>query len=123
MDYTYVCTVHTKCTIMCIVYTHCLYVLLHLLMSLYILQIYWNEYTAKSLKKASLSNPSDVTVLVSSNISFPEGLTLDWIHQRLYWVDDGKNTVEVVNTDGTDRRVLTNRLSRPRDIVVDPLEE
>ena len=92
-------------------------------MSLYIFQIYWNEYTTKLLKKASLSNSSDAIVLVSSNISYPEGLTLDWIHQRLYWLDDGKNTVEVVNTDGTDRRVLRSGLSRPRDIVVDPIEE
>jgi hypothetical protein len=77
----------------------------------------------KTLKKASLSDPTSATVLVSSDIGTPEGLTLDWVRGRLYWVDDTKGTVEVVNTDGTDRRVLKSGLSRPRDIVVNPLEE
>ena len=77
----------------------------------------------KTLKKASLSDPTSATVLVSSDIGTPEGLTLDWVRGRLYWVDDTKGTVEVVNTDGTDRRVLKSGLSRPRDIVVHPLEE
>jgi DNA-binding beta-propeller fold protein YncE len=85
--------------------------------------IYWNEHVTKTLKKASLSDPTSATVLVSSDIGTPEGLTLDWVRGRLYWVDDTKGTVEVVNTDGTDRRVLKSGLSRPRDIVVNPLEE
>ena len=63
-----------------------------------------------------------MTVLVSSGISGPEGLTLDWMEQKLYWVDDVKNTVEVVNTDGTDRRVLKSGLAHPQDVTVDPLE-
>ena len=60
---------------------------------------------------------------MSADIGTPEGLTLDWIHRRLYWVDDTKGTVEVVNTDGTDRRVLKSGLSRPQDIVIDPLRK
>ena len=62
-------------------------------------------------------------VIVSEGINSPEGLALDWVTKRLYWVDDTRNTVEVVNTDGSDRRVLKDGLDRPRDIVVDPFQK
>ena len=66
---------------------------------------------------------SNVEVIVSEGINSPEGLALDWVTKRLYWVDDMSNTVEVVNTDGSDRRVLRDGLDRPRDIVVDPFQK
>ena len=66
---------------------------------------------------------SNVEVIVSEGINSPEGLALDWVTKRLYWVDDMSNTVEVVNTDGSDRRVLKDGLDRPRDIVVDPFQK
>ena len=66
---------------------------------------------------------SNVEVIVSEGINSPEGLALDWLAKRLYWVDDMSNTVEVVNTDGSDRRVLKDGLDRPRDIVVDPFQK
>lgn len=85
--------------------------------------IYWLELHNKTLKKASLQDMSNVEVIVSEGINSPEGLALDWLTKRLYWVDDTRNTVEVVNTDGSDRRVLKDGLDRPRDIVVDPFSE
>ncbi len=66
---------------------------------------------------------SNVEVIVSEGINSPEGLALDWVTKRLYWVDDTRSTVEVVNTDGSDRRVLKDGLDRPRDIVVDPYQK
>ena len=66
---------------------------------------------------------SNVQVIVSEGINSPEGLTLDWVTKRLYWVDDVNNTLEVVNADGSDRRVLKEALDRPRDIVVDPFQK
>ena len=68
---------------------------------------------------------SNVQLIVSkgSGINSPDGLTLDWVTKRLYWVDDEKNTVEVVNTNGSDHRVLKDDLDRPRDIVVDPFQK
>ena len=73
--------------------------------------------------KAPLQNMSNVQVIVSEGIISPEGLTLDWVTKRLYWVDDERNTLEVVNTDGSDHRVLKEALYRPKDIVVDPFHK
>ena len=66
---------------------------------------------------------SNVQVIVSERINSPDGLILDWVTKRLYWVDDVKNTVEVVNTNGSDRRVLKDALDQPKDIVVDPFQK
>ena len=66
---------------------------------------------------------SNVQVIVSEGINSPEGLTLDWVTKRLYWVDDGSKSVEVVNTNGSDRKVLKEALDRPKDIVVDPFQK
>lgn len=61
-------------------------------------------------------------VLLSEEISTPDGLALDWVHKNLYWADTGKNTIEVVSvTNPRWRQVLISTdLDEPRAIVVDP---
>ncbi|XP_028393318.1 low-density lipoprotein receptor-related protein 2-like [Dendronephthya gigantea] len=41
-----------------------------------------------------------------SKVSWPTGLAIDTVADRLYWCDMKENTVETVSTDGTDRRVV-----------------
>lgn len=57
-------------------------------------------------------NGSDSKVLQSevfqSEVSWPTGLAIDTVTDRLYWCDMKENTVETVFTDGTDRRVVLN---------------
>ena len=49
------------------------------------------------------------------------GLALDWLHDRLYWTDYVKDTIESSDLDGGRRTMIVyNRLEEPRDIVVDP---
>ena len=70
-------------------------------------------------------------VLVSDDISSPDGLAYDWIHHNLYWTDAGNDRIEVLSLrsavgtlaeDGaTWRRTLIDTgLEEPRAIVVDP---
>jgi len=69
-------------------------------------------------------------VLVSDDLSNPDGLAYDWIHHNLYWTDAGNDRIEIlglgtVRTDTGDgatwRRTLINTgLDEPRAIVVDP---
>jgi len=70
-------------------------------------------------------------VLVSDDLSNPDGLAYDWIHHNLYWTDSGNDRIEVLSLrnavrtwveDGvTWRRTLINTdLEEPRAIVVDP---
>lgn len=45
------------------------------------------------------------TVLVSSNLTLPNGLSVDVKSSRLYWTDAGTQTIESATFDGLYRRV------------------
>lgn len=54
--------------------------------------------------------------IVSENIIWPNGIALDISSdrrqpQRLYWCDAKLDTIEMVNLDGSDRRVIINSVS------------
>jgi len=51
-----------------------------------------------------------------------DGLSWDWINQKLYWTDECNNKIEVFDPLTGDRKTLleTGPGSNPRGIVVDP---
>ncbi len=50
----------------------------------------------------------------------PEGIAVDSVHMKLFWVDSGKDRIETSDLDGRDRKVLIDSdLVNPRAIVVD----
>ena len=54
-------------------------------------------------------------------LSFSDGLAVDWINDKLYWVDAVTARIEVANLDGSNRTVLfANNIGVLRAIVVDP---
>ena len=54
-------------------------------------------------------------------LSSTDGLAVDWISDKLYWVDADTAKIEVSNLDGSNRTVLfANNIGILRAIVVDP---
>lgn len=50
----------------------------------------------------------------------PEGIAVDTVHRKLFWVDSGKDRIETSGLDGGSRQVLIDSdLVNPRAIVVD----
>ena len=47
------------------------------------------------------------TVLHSTGLALPYGITLDYATQTLYWIDNSLDNLESSNADGTNRRLLT----------------
>ena len=45
-------------------------------------------------------------VLVDSHIKWPNGITLDYSAERLYWVDAKMNLIASCNFDGSKRRIV-----------------
>ncbi len=69
--------------------------------------MYWTDYgTIDKIERASMDGTSR-TVLHSTGLSAPYGLTLDYDTQTLYWVDYTLDNLESSNADGTNRRLLT----------------
>lgn len=59
--------------------------------------------------------------VVSSGLSTVESIALDWINQKMYWVDSVTDVIEVANYDGTMRAPLIyTNMSNPRSLCVDP---
>jgi len=71
-----------------------------------------------------------VDVLVSHDLSTPDGLAYDWVHRNLYWTDTGNNRIDVLAVprgDGGGRAaapmrttLINTNLDEPRAIAVDP---
>uniref|UniRef100_A0A670J4S2 Low-density lipoprotein receptor-related protein 4 n=1 Tax=Podarcis muralis TaxID=64176 RepID=A0A670J4S2_PODMU len=49
---------------------------------------------------------SDRLVIISSNLTWPNGLAIDYESHRLYWADAGMKTIEYAGLDGSNRKVL-----------------
>ncbi len=69
--------------------------------------MYWTDYgTVGIIERASMDGTSR-TVLHSTGLSAPYGLTLDYDTQTLYWVDYTLDTLESSSVDGSNRMLLT----------------
>nr|XP_020641437.1 low-density lipoprotein receptor-related protein 6 isoform X2 [Pogona vitticeps] len=68
--------------------------------------MYWTDWgEIPKIERAALDG-SDRVVLVNTSLGWPNGLALDYIENKIYWGDAKTDKIEVMNTDGTGRRVL-----------------
>ena len=49
----------------------------------------------------------DRVALITTGLTSPYGLTVDYAEQKIYWVDAFLDKIEYANMDGTDRVTLT----------------
>lgn len=68
--------------------------------------MYWTDwgFPAK-IEKGGLNGAARQT-LVSDNVEWPNGITLDMINQRLYWVDSKLHTLSSIDVAGGNRRIV-----------------
>uniref|UniRef100_A0A8C2ZY85 Low density lipoprotein receptor a n=1 Tax=Cyclopterus lumpus TaxID=8103 RepID=A0A8C2ZY85_CYCLU len=83
--------------------------------------IYWTDWgNPAKIEKAGL-NGGDRTALVTDNIEWPNGITLDLLNQRLYWVDSKLHTLSSIDSQGGGRRTLIideHKLAHPLSLTV-----
>ena len=46
--------------------------------------------------------------MVNTSIAWPNGLTIDYRSRKIYWADAKLDKIEVMNLDGSNRRVVLN---------------
>lgn len=72
-------------------------------------------------RTVDMFNFSNTQVILSKNLSTPDGLVVDWISDNIYWTDTGRKVVEVARLDGSCRKVIVyTDLDEPRAIAVYP---
>uniref|UniRef100_A0AAY4BU12 EGF-like domain-containing protein n=1 Tax=Denticeps clupeoides TaxID=299321 RepID=A0AAY4BU12_9TELE len=83
--------------------------------------IYWTDWGSPAkIEKAGL-NGGDRNVLVMDNIVWPNGISLDLLNQRLYWVDSKLHTLSSIDVQGGGRRTLItdqHKLAHPLSLTL-----
>uniref|UniRef100_A0AAY4CHR9 Low-density lipoprotein receptor-related protein 4 n=1 Tax=Denticeps clupeoides TaxID=299321 RepID=A0AAY4CHR9_9TELE len=70
--------------------------------------MYWTDWGANPKIERAGMDASSRMVIISSNLTWPNGLAIDYHTERLYWADAGMKTIEYSNFDGSGRQVLIN---------------
>uniref|UniRef100_A0A672FRK9 Low density lipoprotein receptor-related protein 6 n=1 Tax=Salarias fasciatus TaxID=181472 RepID=A0A672FRK9_SALFA len=82
--------------------------------------IYWTDDDVRAIRRSRLDG-GDAEFVVTSQVSHPDGIAVDWIARNLYWTDTGTDRIEVTRLNGTMRKILISEdLDEPRAIVLDP---
>lgn len=67
--------------------------------------MYWTDWGANPKIERAGMDASSRMVIISSNLTWPNGLAIDYETRRLYWADAGMKTIEYGSFDGSGRRV------------------
>ncbi|EDV28584.1 uncharacterized protein TRIADDRAFT_19424, partial [Trichoplax adhaerens] len=96
--------------------------------------VYWTDSKTGRISHfnykdmSALKNNAHYTALeakVVPNLQFDSlaGIAVDWINDKLYFIDDDNHRIYVSNLDGTNAKALfTEGIAYPRAIAVDPLQ-
>jgi sugar lactone lactonase YvrE len=71
-------------------------------------KIYWTDYGEKTGISSAWEDGSEVTALVTKDIVRPNGLTIDYATNRLYWAGASPCVIASVNLDGSRRRKVVD---------------
>ena len=81
--------------------------------------IYFADVTAKVIYKAPVGS-TEKTAIIKHETHGLEGMAVDWITKKLYWLDRHSKSLEVAQVNGTNRKTLKSGISDPRAVVVHP---
>ena len=78
--------------------------------------MYWTDWgDSPKIEKASMDG-SARSVVIDTELGWPNGLTLDYVSQTLYWVDALLDKMEKSNVDGSMRALLVT----PNNVIQHP---
>ena len=80
--------------------------------------MYWADWGEPAKIERASMDGTGREVLHNTGLSSPEGITIDYISQTVYWTDYRSGVIEYSNTDGTNRRQLQSGLNFPQGITV-----
>lgn len=71
--------------------------------------MFWTDQGKQPKIESAWMNGEHRSVLVSENLGWPNGLSIDYLNDdRVYWSDSKEDVIEAIKYDGTDRRLIIN---------------
>ncbi|OQV21780.1 Prolow-density lipoprotein receptor-related protein 1 [Hypsibius exemplaris] len=81
--------------------------------------IYRQNLPKKRKERADFDRNEPLPLI--ANVQEPRGLAVDWVNDRLFWIDGHTKQIEMSYLNGTLRTpIVTSGLAEPYDLVVDP---
>ena len=71
-------------------------------------RLYWTDWGNVAKIERSSMDGKDRTVLINTNLVWPNAITLDYQTKTLYWADAALDKIESSDTDGLSRTLLTD---------------
>ena len=68
--------------------------------------MYWSDWGEPAKIERASMDGSNQEVLHDTDLTWPNGLAIDYELQRLYWADAFLDKIEYSNVDGTSREIL-----------------
>ncbi|XP_073976140.1 low-density lipoprotein receptor-related protein megalin isoform X3 [Rhodnius prolixus] len=81
--------------------------------------LYFCDVTAKTIFRAEIGK-SEREPIIRHDSHGLEGLAVDWVGRKIYWLDRHSKHLDVAELDGTNRKTLKAGIQDPRAIAVHP---
>ncbi|KAL7294867.1 hypothetical protein TKK_0011791 [Trichogramma kaykai] len=81
--------------------------------------LYFCDVTAKAIYRAPIAGGEKEAIIRHNSLGL-EGISIDWVGRKLYWLDRHAKHLDVSELDGTNRKTLQSGIADPRAIVVHP---
>ncbi|XP_058520574.1 low-density lipoprotein receptor-related protein 2 [Ochotona princeps] len=76
--------------------------------------MYWTDWGKEPKIESAWMNGEHRSVLVSQDLGWPTGLSIDyWNNDQIYWSDMKEDIIETIKYDGSDRRIISQGVVKP----------
>lgn len=82
-------------------------------------KIYFCDVSAKTIYRSPVGSTAREPVIRHDSHGL-EGISIDWIGRKLYWLDRHSKNLDVAELNGTNRKTLKTGIADPRALVVHP---
>lgn len=82
-------------------------------------KLYFCDVSAKTIYRSPVGKTTKEPVIRHDSHGL-EGISVDWIGRKLYWLDRHSKNLDVAELNGTSRKTLKTSIADPRALVVHP---
>lgn len=75
--------------------------------------LYWSDWGDNPHIGRIGMDGTNRSVIIEDKITWPNGLTLDFINDRIYWADAREDYIEFASLDGTNRHTGNKQVYTP----------